>query len=70
MNALLLVLVAIVADGVNFGRKRMAGASKAISAYRIGSMRTFHAEQKGNEQDTSSAFAPMATERPSRPMGI
>lgn len=36
-------IAAVLADGTNLGSKRMAGASKGISAHQIGWMRSFHA---------------------------
>jgi TnpA family transposase len=40
------MLAAVLADGTNLGPKRMAGASKGISAHQIGWMRTFHARSE------------------------
>ena len=37
------MLAGVLADGTNLGPKRMAGASKGISAHQIGWMRSFHA---------------------------
>ncbi|SDN71969.1 Tn3 transposase DDE domain-containing protein [Ensifer sp. YR511] len=37
------MLAGVLADGTNLGPKRMAGASKGISAHQIGWMRPFHA---------------------------
>jgi TnpA family transposase len=37
------MLAGVLADGTNLGPKRMAGASKGISAHQIGWMRMFHA---------------------------
>ncbi|PRX03202.1 UNVERIFIED_ORG: Tn3 transposase DDE domain-containing protein [Martelella mediterranea] len=37
------MLAGVLADGTNLGPKRMAGASKGISAHQIGCLRTFHA---------------------------
>lgn len=39
------MLAGILADATNLGPKRMAGASKGISAHQIGWMRTFHAHR-------------------------
>lgn len=40
------MLAGILADATNLGPKRMAGASKGISAHQIGWMRTFHARSE------------------------
>lgn len=40
------MLAGVLADGTNLGPKRMAGASKGISAHQIGWMRTFHARSE------------------------
>jgi hypothetical protein len=40
------MLAGVLADASNLGPKRMAGASKGISAYQIGWMRTFHARSE------------------------
>ena len=40
------ILAGILADATNLGPKRMAGASKGISAHQIGWMRTFHARSE------------------------
>ncbi len=39
-------IAGVLADGTNLGPKRMAGASKGISAHQIGWMRTFHARSE------------------------
>lgn len=36
----------VLADATNLGPKRMASASKGISAHQIGWMRTFHARSE------------------------
>lgn len=40
------MLAGVLADGTNLGPKRMAGASKGISAHQIGWMRSFHARSE------------------------
>jgi len=40
------MLAGVLADATNLGPKRMAGASKGISAHQIGWMRTFHARSE------------------------
>ena len=40
------MLAGVLADGTNLGPKRMASASKGISAHQIGWMRTFHARSE------------------------
>lgn len=40
------MLAGVLADGTNLGPKRMAGASKGISAHQISWMRTFHARSE------------------------
>lgn len=40
------MLAGVLADGTNLGPKRMAGASKGITAHQIGWMRTFHARSE------------------------
>ncbi|NRQ18460.1 hypothetical protein BHMPCIPO_05723 [Ensifer sesbaniae] len=40
------MLAGVLADAANLGPKRMAGASKGISAHQIGWMRTFHARSE------------------------
>lgn len=40
------MLAGVLADATNLGPKRMAGASKGISAHQIGGMRTFHARSE------------------------
>ncbi len=40
------MLAGVLADSTNLGPKRMAGASKGISAHQIGWMRTFHARSE------------------------
>lgn len=40
------MLAGVLADGTNLGPKRMAGASKGISAHQIGWMRGFHARSE------------------------
>lgn len=40
------MLASVLADGTNLGPKRMAGASKGISAHQIGWMRSFHARSE------------------------
>lgn len=40
------MLAGVLADGTNLGPKRMAGASKGITAHQIGWMRSFHARSE------------------------
>ena len=40
------MLAGVLADGTNLGPKRMAGASRGISAHQIGWMRSFHARSE------------------------
>ena len=40
------MLAGTLADATNLGPKRMAGASKGISAHQIGWMRSFHARSE------------------------
>lgn len=62
------MLAGVLADGTNLGPKRMAGASKGISAHQIGWMRTFHAR---SEMLTHAIRIRCSgeTEQPPHPMG-